>query len=57
MWPVNDKSLQQDFGRDFSEAIVLHLQEEMEKQGTEPMGVSIRVPEMQHDRSEKIILS
>jgi hypothetical protein len=30
VWPVDNEALEKDLGHDFSEAIVLHLQEEMQ---------------------------
>ena len=43
MWSVDNEALEEDFGHNFSEAVILHLEEEMQHQGAEPMGMCIRV--------------
>jgi hypothetical protein len=54
---VNNESFQKDFGHNLPESVVLHLQEEMEQQGTKPVGVGVWVSEVQHDRAEEMVLA
>ena len=54
---MHDEALKENFGHDFAEAVILMLSEQVEEQGAEPMGVSVRIAEVEDDRAEQMVLA
>ena len=54
---VHQETFQEDFSHDFPEAIILDLNKQIEHQGTEPMRVSIGVPQVQHHSAQEVMLT
>jgi hypothetical protein len=54
---VTNETFKKHFRHDFPESVIFHFQEEVEKEGAEPVSVSIRVAEVQNCRAEKVVLA
>ena len=54
---VNQESLQQDSRHDLSELVDLHLMEEVQHQGTEPVRMRVRVTQVEDHGAQEVVLT
>jgi hypothetical protein len=54
---MNDKLFEQNLGHYFSEYVILDLNEEMMKEGNEPVRMGVRVAKIHYDRGKKMMLA